>query len=128
MALRDKIAEQAQPHLEQGEQIRHVFVAQTGPSPYWALLTYFMFFAIQVYNVVVTDRSIVFFRASFWKQSNPKHIEGRFPRSMQFGPMTGLWGRMEIDGRRFYVHKRFHKDVAAADAELGQTQAAPQTI
>jgi hypothetical protein len=128
MALRDKIAAQAQPHLEQGEQIRHVFVAQTGPSPYWALLTYFMFFAIQVYNVVVTDRSIVFFRASFWKQSTPKHIEGRFPRSMQFGPMTGLWGKMEIDGRRFYVHKRFHKDVAAADAELGQTQAAPQTI
>jgi hypothetical protein len=128
MALRDNIAKGAQPHLEQGEQIRHVFVAQTGPSPYWAFLTYFIWFAVQVYDVVVTDRNVVFFRASFWRQSNPKYIEGRFPRNMRFGPMTGLWGKMEIDGRKFWVHKRFHKDVAAADAEVSGAQApAPQT-
>ena len=128
MALREKIAEAAQPQLEEGEQIRHVFVAQTGPSPYWSFLTYLIWFAIQVYDVVVTARSLVFVRASFWRQANPKHIEGRFPRNMRLGPVSGLWGKMEIDGRRFWVHKRFHKDVAAADAEVADAPGpAPQT-
>jgi hypothetical protein len=127
MAIRESIAERAQPHLEEGEQIRHVFVAQTGPSPYRAFLTYLIWFTVQVYDVVVTDRSVVFFKASFWRQSVPKRIEGRFPRSMRFGQMSGLWGKMEIEGRKFWVHKRFHKDVAAADAELTGQTPAPQT-
>jgi hypothetical protein len=41
MAIRDKIAANAQPHLQPGEQIQGVFSAQT-MSQWWILLTIFI--------------------------------------------------------------------------------------
>ena len=32
------------------------------------------------------------------------------------GPARGLWYKSERLGERLYVHKRFHKDIAQADA------------
>jgi hypothetical protein len=120
-ALRDKLAERVQPHLEPGEQLRQVFQAQTGPSPYWVVLTYLTMFWNRYVVVAVTDRSIVTFRASALKPAalkSPPQAE-RHDRRRTFGPVKGIWGKFELDGRRYWVHKRFHKDVAAADAEVG---------
>jgi hypothetical protein len=36
--------------------------------------------------------------------------------------MSGLWGQTNALGKRVWVHKRFQKDVEAADAELAQSQ------
>ncbi len=124
MAARDKIAERMQPYLEPGEQIRHVFAAQTGPSPYWAVLTWLiMAFGAKYRLVAVTDRAVVVCRASMWKPFAPKDLLGRLPRGVSFGPVRGLWGKTTVGPEQMWVHKRFHRDVEAANAELGSMQA-----
>jgi hypothetical protein len=30
--------------------------------------------------------------------------------------VSGLWGKIELDDKRYWVHKRFHKDIEAADS------------
>ena len=57
MALRDKLAARVQPLLEPGEQVQAVFVTQTGPSPYWVLLTTLIFFTVKRRIIVATDRA-----------------------------------------------------------------------
>lgn len=130
-ALRDKLVERAQPYLEPGEQVQAVFTAQTGPSPYWVLLSsWIVIFSAGYSVVVVTDRAIVVLRASRWAPSKPKALRMRGPRAVWLGPVSGLWDHIMLD-RRYWVHKRFHKDVMAADQALyamqsqGQVQVAP---
>ena len=118
MPLREKLTQKVQPFLEPGEQVRHVFLCQTGPSPYWSFATYLVAFAVKMHAVAVTNQNIVFLRAGLFSPSSPKEVEKRFPRNTRLGPLSGLWGKMELDGQKYWVHKRFHKDVAAADAEV----------
>jgi hypothetical protein len=120
MALREKLAARVGPHLEPGEQLRQVFLAQTGPSPYWVVLTYLTMLWNRYLIVAVTDRAIVTFRASAFRPSfvrQPPEIQ-RLDRRRTLGPLKGLWGKTELDGKRFWVHRRFHSDVNQADAEL----------
>ena len=126
MALRDKLAERSYPMLEPGEQIHHVFMAQTGPNPWLGALTNLMWFWVKTYVIVVTDRAIVVLRASTWVPSKPKAFYKRLPRVTVLGPVDGLWGKMSIEGERFYVHKRFHKDVTAADQQIAHLGAVQQ--
>jgi hypothetical protein len=51
--------------------------------------------------------------------SKPKSLLSRGPRNVRLGPLSGLWGQIHLD-QRYWVHKRFHKDVAAADQALDQ--------
>lgn len=119
MALRDKLAERAQPYLEPGEQVRHVFMGQTGPSPWFAALSWWIVLISGKYFIfVVTDRAILVLLASKWVPSKPKAIEARLPRTTPLGPMKGIWAETHALGQRVWVNKRFHKDVEAADAEL----------
>ncbi len=123
MAARDKIAERMQPYLEPGEQIRHAFAAQTGPSPYWAFVTWLvMIFGAKYRLVAVTDRSVVVCRASMFKPFSPKDLLGRLPRE-PFSPVRGLWGKTTIGPETMWVHKRFHRDVDAANHDLGSMPA-----
>ncbi|HEY8524709.1 MAG TPA: hypothetical protein VIL48_07095 [Acidimicrobiales bacterium] len=121
MALRDKLRDRMQPFLEPGEQVQHAFIVQTGPSPYWMLLTSLVMFTTKWYVVAVTDRAIVVARAPWWMASKPKQVVARLPRNTQLGPVSGLWAGplyLTPDGKKSWVHKRFHKDVEAADAAL----------
>jgi hypothetical protein len=45
-----------------------------------------------------------------------KEIVRELPRSVKIGPASGLWYKCDTLGERLYIHKRFHKDVAAADS------------
>jgi hypothetical protein len=118
MALRDKLARRAAPYLEPGEQIQAVFLAQSGPSPYWILLSVLIvIFAAGYSIVVVTDRAIVVLRAGRMLPTFPKRVHLRGPRTVWFAQPQGLWGKVQLD-RRYWVHKRFHKDVAAANQML----------
>jgi hypothetical protein len=116
MALRDKLRDRVQPKLQEGETIQQVFLAQTGPSPYFLFLTSIFFFLMKYWVVAVTDRRIVIFRAGTWTSSFPKEQAAEFPRSTKFGPVGGLWGKFELGDTKYWVHKRFHGDVEAADA------------
>ncbi|MDE9365248.1 hypothetical protein PZ938_06480 [Luteipulveratus sp. YIM 133132] len=119
MALRDKLVDRAQPYLEPGERVQAVFQAQSGPSPYWSFLTYLMFFWFQPVIVVVTDRAVVVLNAGKLRVTFPKSLRLRGPREVWFGEPSGLWGNIQLD-TKYYVHKRFHKDVRAADEALRQ--------
>jgi hypothetical protein len=123
MALRDKIRQNAQPYLEPGETVEAVLSAQTGPNPYLSIITYLFLFWVRLYLVVVTDRRILVIRSSSWQPSSARSVEAVLPRATMLGPVSGLWSKIRLNGMDFWVHKRFHKDVAAADAALaGRSQ------
>lgn len=122
MDVHAKLRKQVGPKLEPGESIQQVFPALSGPSPYpflrFLLLPYVYWMMVARYWVVaVTDRRIVVFRASFWAPSTVKDVAATLPRSARFGPVSGLWGAVEMGGTRYWVHKRFQQDLRAADAD-----------
>lgn len=122
MALRDKLAERAAPFLPQGSQVRQVFVCQTGPNPWFFLITYLTIFWIKYRLVAVTQDGIYVLEGSkFTGGAKPKSLVGTMPRATQLGPVSGVYGKVNLLGERHWVHKRFHKDVTAADAEAGFT-------
>jgi hypothetical protein len=119
MAIREKMVGRCQPLLPPGETIRHVIYAQAGPNPWFFLLTWLIFLFSKFRIVAVTANSIVVFEASKWS-TTPKQILAVLPRQIRLGPVKGLWGAIHLNGERMWVHKRFHKDVDAADSELGE--------
>ena len=122
MALRDKLAERSAPFLGPGERIQAVMMSQTGPSPYLALLTYLIFFAVRRRIIVATDRSVLVLKAGFMGTS-PTEVLQRLPRTTQIGPVSGLWAKVNLGGEKMYIHKRFHSDVARADQIAAATAA-----
>jgi hypothetical protein len=125
MALRDKLAERATPFLEPGEQIQSVFLAQSGASPYWVFLTYWIVILTAGYaTIVVTDRAVVVLRNGRLTGSKAKSLLARLPRQPMDSP-SGLWGQVHLGGTRYWVHKRFHKDVEAANAAIAGSVAGP---
>lgn len=129
VAIRDKISKNVQPHLEPGETLQAAFPAQGGAHPYLLILTgYVLFFWLAKYVIVaVTDRRIALFKASALATTKPKELIGSFPRETRFGPVSGVWAKIELGGTRYYVHRRFHKDVEAADAAAGAVAAPAAT-
>lgn len=121
MALRDKLASRMQPLLQDGEQVQQVFMLQSGPSPYWMMLTNIVVFMNRYRVVAVTDRGIVVASSPWYFSTKPKRALARLPRDIRLGPVTGLWGGplyVTPDGKKSWVHKRFQKDIAAADQAL----------
>jgi hypothetical protein len=121
MSLRDKLRQNSQPYLEQGETVQAVFNAQTGPNPYLSIITYLFLFWVRLYAVVVTDRRILVLRSSFWRPSVAVAQEAVWPRATRLGPVSGLWAKLnqDLNGKDVWVHRRFHKDVDSADAQAG---------
>src|SRR5436190_1705393 len=116
LAIRDKIRENAAPFLDPGEQIQDVFAGQTF-SQYWAVISFLIVLFKSSYRcVVVTDRRIAVFDTGKAAMGTPKKLLRSLPRTTQIGPASGLWYKTEILGERLYIHKRFHKDIADADA------------
>jgi hypothetical protein len=120
MALREKLRERVQPHLEPGEQVQAVFYCQTGPSPWFiAVSAFILVLGSRYFVVAATDRRYIVLKASMWVPSKPKAFDRQLPRNTQIGPLTGLWGGgSTFLGKRTHIHKRFHKDIEAADAAI----------
>jgi hypothetical protein len=118
MALRDRLAERAAPFLEPGEQIQAIFLAQSGASPYWSFLSSWIVIATAGYaTIVVTDRAIVVLRNGRLTGSKAKSMLARLPRQPMDSP-SGLWGQVRLGTVRYWVHRRFHKDVKAGNAAI----------
>jgi hypothetical protein len=117
MAFRDKIVERVQPYLEPGEVVHQVFLGQTGPNP-WLATGVFGLFLSKPYVFAVTDRSILVLRAHKFVPAKPKTLEARLPRTTVIGPLSGVWAKCMALGPTMYVLKRFHQDVAEADAAI----------
>lgn len=114
--LRNKLVTRSQPLLPPNSNVRQVFQCQTGPSPYWFLLTYLVLPWIKYRIVCVTDDAIYVIRANKLVPSFPKELIETVPRDQQLGPVSGLWAPMQLLGERHWVAKRFHKDIEAADS------------
>jgi hypothetical protein len=116
MAIRDKIRQRVGPMLP-GQNVRYTIWAQSGVPPF--LNGAIFFFLMRFKIIAVTDQSITVFKSSRWSAS-PKEMLGTFPRATRLGPTNGvLWSKTYFDGEKTYVHRRFWKDIEAADAEIG---------
>jgi hypothetical protein len=123
MAMREKLVQRAQPYLQPGERIQSIFLAQTGPSPYWLFLSvWIVVFSAGYSTVVVTDRAIVVLQNGRLTGTRAKGVRLRGPRNAWLGQPRGMWGSIQLD-KKYWVHKRFHKDVRAADAALAEMNA-----
>jgi hypothetical protein len=115
VAVRDKMRANAAHLLQPGETIQAVFAAQTR-SQYLAVLTYWILIFTNTYRVVVvTDRRILVCRSGRLTMTPVHEVLREYPRSLRIGQPSGLWWRFDSLGERLYVHKRFHKDINAAD-------------
>lgn len=123
MAIRDKIKQNAQPYLEPGETIQAAFPATSGISPYLLAITYLLFFLVKNVVIVVTDRRILVLKASAMSATKPKEVLGTFPRETKLGPVSGIYAKINLGGTQYYVHRRFHDDVKAADAAAASAPA-----
>ena len=119
MGVREKITKNAQPLLQPGESIQAVFAAQS-TSQWFALISLWIIVLKNSYrSVVVTDRRILVCQAGRLTLGAVKGVKAELPRSTHIGPASGLWYTTTALGEKLYIHKRFHKDVAAADALAG---------
>jgi hypothetical protein len=146
MNMRDRLVARSRPLLPPDAGVEHVFVCQTGPNPLalplmavafalfsmlfaasvggaWIViitgpcLLAYLFYAFSVTKprvVCVTDEAT--FVLASGKAGKPKELLATLPRSTQFGPVAGMWARVHVGTQKAWVHKRFHRDVAAADA------------
>ncbi|RKS73410.1 hypothetical protein BZB76_4100 [Actinomadura pelletieri DSM 43383] len=115
MAIRDKMRANAAHVLQPGENIQAVFGAQT-TSQYLALVSLWILILANSYRVVVvTDRRVLVCRSGRLRTTPVVEVLRELPRGTRIGPPSGLWWRCETLGEKLYVHKRFHKDVNAAD-------------
>ena len=114
MAIREKMRNRAAPLLQPGETVQVVFCAQTvSARSAWKIII------SKGYRVVVvTNRRILVCRAGRLRPGNVKGVERELPRTTRLGEPNGLWWPCDSLGGRLYVHRRFHKDVRTADAEL----------
>jgi hypothetical protein len=117
MAIEDRIAAAAAPFLEPGERVQTALVAQTA-SFWWILLGFVPFLIVNEYrNVVATDRRLLVLNSGHLFSTKPKSVVRALPRSTRIGPFGGaLWYVNGNLGETLRIHKRFQKDVEAADA------------
>jgi hypothetical protein len=117
MALRDTMRESATPFLQPGEQVQAVFGAQTASSYVAALGGVLFFLGLNRYRIfVVTPNRILVLDAGKFSTKKAKGLVAELPRSTRLGPASGIWHRIQVGQEKLRVHRRFFKDLEAADA------------
>lgn len=66
--------------------------------------------------VIATDQRILVNNSGKWGATNSKSVVHELPRTTLIGPASGLWYSTDALGESLHIHKRFHKDVEAADS------------
>ena len=106
------------PYLQQGEPIQAVFGAQTASQWLAALTGVFVFLGLNRYRIfVVTPQRILILDAGKTSMAKAKGVVTELPRATKLGPGTGLWHVIPAGGESLRVHRRFFKDIEAADAQ-----------
>jgi hypothetical protein len=108
--------------LNPGETIQAVFGAQTG-SPLvrgigsaFGLLGVLITMAFNEYRIVaVTDQRILVLDAGRWNWKTARGVVDVLPRTIPLGPARGVWHSIEPASGKLWIHRRFYKDVEAAD-------------
>jgi hypothetical protein len=107
----------AAPYLEPGETIQAVIGAQTASQYLAALTGVFVFLGLNNYRILVaTPQRILILDAGRTSTKKARGVVGELPRSAQLGPGSGVWHRIPANGENLRVHRRFFRDLAAADS------------
>jgi hypothetical protein len=122
MAIRDAMRASAARALNPGETIQEVFGAQTG-SPLvrglagaFGLLGALITVAFNEYRIVaVTDQRILILDAGRWSMKTMRGVMDILPRATRLGPASGVWHSIDLPSGKLWVHRRFYKDMDAAD-------------
>ena len=121
MALRDSMRESAAQHLRPGEPIQAVIGAQTASQWLAALTGFFVFLNLNHYRILaVTPSRIVVLDAGKTSLKTARGVVTELPRSTRLGPGTGVWHRVQVGRENLRIHRRFFKDIQAADGALAQ--------
>jgi hypothetical protein len=117
VALRDSMRDSAAQYLGPGESIQAVIGAQTA-SPLLAGLTgVFVFLGLNRYRILaVTPARILVLDAGKASMKKARGVVLELPRPTRLGPATGVWHQIPAGSETLRVHRRFFKDIEAADA------------
>jgi hypothetical protein len=119
MALRDAMRASATQFVAPGENIQEVFGAQTASQWMIPLVGALVMLLINHYRVVaVTDQRILVLDSGKWNMKNARAVVDILPRATTLGPGTGLWHAIETPSGKIRVHRRFFKDIEAADRAI----------
>jgi hypothetical protein len=117
MALRDTMRSTAAEFLRPGEPIQAVIGAQTASQWLAALTGVFVFLGLNRYRIIaVTPTRIVVLDAGRTSMKKARGVVTELPRSTRLGPGTGMWHRIPAGNETLRVHRRFFKDLDAADS------------
>ena len=123
VALRDSMRESAAQYLRPGEPIQAVIGAQTASQWLAALTGIFVFLGFNRYRILaVTPNRIVVLDAGKTSFKTARGVVGELPRSTRLGPGSGVWHRVQAGPENLRVHRRFFKDMEAADSALTGAQ------
>lgn len=116
MALRDAMRASAVQFLNPGETIQQVFGAQTRSPWMIPLVGSILMLIMNRYRiVVVTDQRILVLDSGKWSMKNARTVVDTLPRATALGPGSGLWHPISTPSGKVYAHRRFFKDIEAAD-------------
>jgi len=119
VALRDSMRESAAQYLRPGEPIQAVIGAQTASQWLAALGGFLVFLGLNRYWILaVTPARIVVLDAGKTSMKKARGVVTELPRSTRLGPGTGLWHQIPAGGENLRVHRRFFKDLEAADTSV----------
>lgn len=125
---RKDLVERSLPLLPPDSEIRQAFIAQAAPSFAFFVITYLTGLTMLwiKYRCVVVTRDAIYVLDSSKLSggAKPQSLAGTMPRLSRLGPVRGRWAQVHLLGERHWVHKRFHHQIAAADADAGFTPAA----
>lgn len=117
MALRDSMRDSAAQYLQPGERLQAVIGAQTASPLLAGLGGIFVFLGLNRYRILaVTSARILVLDAGKASIKKARGIVLELPRSTRLGPATGIWHQIPAGNETLRVHRRFYKDIEAADA------------
>jgi hypothetical protein len=104
------------PFLEPGEPVQAVIGAQTASQYVAGIAGIFVFLGLNRYRILaVTPSRIVVLDAGKTSMKKARGVVTQLPRSTRLGPATGMWHKIPVNGETLRVHRRFYKDIEAAD-------------
>jgi hypothetical protein len=116
VALRDSMRDSVVPYLQPGEPVQAVIGAQTASQWIAGLAGIFVFLGLNHYRILVaTPSRILVLDAGKTSMKKARGVVTELPRSTNLGPGTGLWHRIPAGTENLRVHRRFFKDIDAAD-------------
>jgi hypothetical protein len=122
VATPKELAERSALLLPPGSQVRQAFVCQTAPNFAFFLVNWATGLTMPwiKYRCVVVTQDAIYVLDSHKLSggARPTSIVGTLPRRTQLGPVSGRWSQITLLGKRHWVKKRFHAEIAAADAEV----------